>query len=250
MLTGCTKIESGHVGIRTSFNGTVESQELQVGFHQTLIGSVKNYVANDITTSLSDLTPQTKDRSTLSDLDMSYTYNVTPNMIGDLVVKFKGRDFYDRETGDYYPLALYIENVMRTATTDTFSQYDALSANDNREEIRDRIKQRAEEMFKEDGLADAVKIHQVFIKNLQLSKAIMESANAVIISQNVLKAKEYEVQTAKKEAERVTLLSANKANLDYIKVNALDKIADGVKEGKVKSVILPYDFKGLVSVGD
>lgn len=250
VLSGCTRVETGHVGIRTTFNGTIEPQELDVGFHQTLIGSVKNYVANEITWKLDDLHPQTKDRSSLNDLDISYNYSINPAKIGDLVVKYKGRDYLDKETGDYYPLAFYVENVVKTATTDVFSRYDALDANQNREKIRDEIKLQAEAMFKEDGLSDSVDIHQVFIKNLQLSQAIMDSANAVIISQNVLKSKEYEVQTAKKEAERVTLLSANKANLDYIRANALDKIADGVKDGKVRSIIIPADFKGLMNIGD
>jgi SPFH domain / Band 7 family len=249
-LTACQKISTGHVGIRTTFNGTIEPQELGVGFHQTLIGSVKNYVANEITWKLDDLHPQTKDRSSLNDLDISYNYSINPSSIGDLVVKYKGRDYLDKETGDYYPLAFYVENVVKTATTDVFSRYDALDANQNREKIRDEIKLQAEAMFKEDGLSESVDIHQVFIKNLQLSQAIMDSANAVIISQNVLKTKEYEVQTAKKENERLTLLSSNKANLDYIKVNALEKIADGVKEGKVRSIIIPADFKGLLNVGD
>lgn len=250
VLSACQKIETGHVGIRTTFNGTIEPQELGVGFHQTLIGSVKNYVANDITWSMNDLKPTTKDRSNLEDLDLSYTYSINPSSIGDLVVKYKGRDFIDKETGDYYPLALYVENVVKTATTDVFSRYDALEANDKREDIRNEIKSRSEDMFKEDGLGEAVVVHQIFIKNLQLSKAIMDSANAVIISQNVLKTKQFEVESARKEAERLTLLANNKGNLDYIRVNALDKIADGVKSGAVKTVILPYDFKGLVNIGD
>ena len=249
-LTACQKIETGHVGIRTTFNGTIEPQELGVGFHQTLIGSVKNYVANDITWSMNDLKPTTKDRSNLEDLDLSYTYSINPSSIGDLVVKYKGRDYNDRDNGDYYPLALYVENVVKTSTTDVFSRYDALEANDKREEIRDQIKDRSEQMFKEDGLGEAVIVHQIFIKNLQLSKAIMDSANAVIISQNALKTKQFEVESAKKEAERLTLLAGNKANLDYIRANALDKIADGVKEGRVKTVLLPYDFKGLINVND
>jgi len=249
-FTACERISTGHVGIRTTFSGNVEPQELGTGFHQTLIGDVRTYVANEITWKLDDLHPQTKDRSSLNDLDISYNYSINPSKIGDLVVKYKGRDFYDRDNREYYPLAYYVENVVKTATTDVFSKYDALDANQNREKIRDEIKTQAESMFKEDGLADSVDIHQIFIKNLQLSQAIMDSANAVIISQNVLKSKEYEVQTAKKEAERVTLLSANKANLDYIRANALDKIADGVKEGRVKTVLLPYDFRGLINVND
>lgn len=246
-MVGCTRVETGHVGIRTTFSGEIEPQELGVGFHQTLIGSVNTYVANEITWKIDNLTPQTKDRSQLEDLDLAYTYSVTPSMIGDLVVKYKGRDGID-DRGDRYPLALYVENVVKTATTDIISKYDALEANEKREEIRNKIRTQAESMFKEDGLAEAVNIHQVFVKNLQLSQAIMKSANAVIISQNELKSKAFEVDTARKEAERLTLLANNKSSIDYMNAKSLSDIAEGVKLGKVQAVIVPYDFKGIVNV--
>lgn len=246
-VTGCTRVETGHVGIRTTFNGSIEPEELGVGFHQTLIGSVTTYVANEITWKIDNLTPQTKDRSNLEDLDIAYTYSINPHSIADLAVKYKGRDAVD-DRGDHYPLALYVENVVKTATTDVLSRYDALEANEKREEIRNNIRTQAENMFKEDGLQEAVQIHQVFVKNLQLSKAIMQSANAVIISQNELKTKDFEVQTARKEAERLTLLANNKANIDYMNAKSLSDIAEGVKNGKVQAVIVPYDFKGIVNV--
>lgn len=246
-MTGCTRVETGHVGVRTTFNGSIEPDELGVGFHQTLIGSVTTYVANEITWKIDNLTPQTKDRSQLEDLDLAYTYSVNPATIADLVVKYKGRDGIDNQ-GDRYPLALYVENVVKTATTDVVSKYDALEANEKREEIRNKIRDQAEAMFKEDGLNEAVNIHQVFVKNMQLSKAIMTSANAVIISQNELKTKEFEVQTAKKEAERLVALSNNKANIDYMNAKSLSDIAEGVKAGKVNTIVVPFDFKGIVNV--
>lgn len=246
-ITGCTRVETGHVGIRTSFSGEIEPTELGVGFHQTIIGSVNTYVANEITWKVENLTPQTKDRSQLEDLDLAYTYSVNQASIGDLVVKYKGRDAVD-DNGDRYPLALYVENVVKTATTDVVSHYDALEANEKRETIRNEIRAQAERMFKEDGLAESVNIHQVFVKNLQLSKAIMASANAVIISQNELKSKAFEVDTARKEAERLTLLANNKASIDYMNAKSLSDIAEGIKNGKVNAVVVPYDFKGIVNV--
>jgi len=247
LITGCSRVETGHVGIRTTFNGTIEPQELGVGFHQTIIGSVTTYVANEITWKLENLAPQTKDRSQLEDLDLAYTYSVNPSAIGDLVVKYKGRDAID-DNGDRYPLALYVENVVKTATTDVISKYDALEANEKREEIRGKIREQAELMFKEDGLSDSVNIHQVFVKNMTLSKAIMQSANAVIISQNELKSKEFEVQSARKEAERLTLLANNKANIDYMNAKATSDIAEGIKNGNVNTVVVPYDFKGMINI--
>jgi hypothetical protein len=70
----------------------------------------------------------------------------------------------------------------------------------------------------------------------------------VIISQNELKTKEFEVQTAKKEAERLVALSQNHANIDYMNAKSLSDIAEGVKTGKVNTIVVPFDFKGIVNV--
>ena len=246
LITGCTRVETGHVGIRTTFTGTVDPQELSVGFHQTLVGTVHTYVANEITWKIDNLTPQTKDRSQLEDLDLAYTYTVNPSSIAELIVKYKGRDAVDPDNGDRYPLALYVENVVKTATTDVVSHYDALEANEKREQIRREIRTQAESIFKEDGLETAVQIHQVFVKNLQLSKAIMTSANTVIISQNELKSKEFEVQTARKESERLSFLSSNKSNIDYLAVENQRLMVLALTANKNVVYVIPNNMTSLM----
>ena len=103
--TACTKIETGHSGVRVNFNGSYDPQELGVGFHQTMIGSVKTYVTNEMTLQLSDLTPQTKDKTVLSDMDLQYTYTINPSQLVELVTTFKGRDWDDGQ-GNVYPMGV------------------------------------------------------------------------------------------------------------------------------------------------
>lgn len=243
-LSACTRVTTGHVGVSTSFSGVVDPVELGQGWHQILFGEVDVYAANDISWRITHLTPQTKDRSQLEDLDLAYTYSVNPSSISDLVVKYKGQNSVLPD-GAYAPLSLYVENVMKTATSDAVSKYDALEANEKREEIRQVIIKQAQEQFKEDGVDKDIRIHQVFIKNLQLSTALKTSANKVITSQNDLRAKEFEVQTAKKEAERLTLLSSNSANIGYINARANDKIADAILAGKVQTIVVPSNITML-----
>jgi len=239
-------VETGHVGVRVDFYGNVEPQERTVGWHQTMVGHMIVYVANEMTIGLDNLHPQTKDRSTLDDLDLAFTYSIDPSSIADLVVKYKGRDMHmDR---DIYPLGQYVVNVMTTATSDVFARYDALDANNNREKIRGQIRDQVAMILKEDGLQARIRVHQVFIKNLQIAKQLQESALRVISAQNDLKAKEFEVQTGRKEAERLGLLSKNGANIAYMNAKANADIAEGIKAGKVQTVVIPYDFRGLLQV--
>ena len=248
VMSGCTQIQTGHVGVRTTFNGTIEPKELDVGYHQVLVGSVKSYVANEMTMQLNDLHPQTKDRSTLKDLDLQYTYSVDPGAISDLAVKYKGRDWTPPNEHDIYPLGLYVNNVVMTAAGDVISQYDALQANENREEIRAAIRVQVQKIFKEEGIEGKVKLHQVFIKNLLIADSLQASALAVINAQNDFKTKEFEVKTAGKEAERLTLLANNAKNIDYMNAKSLSDIAQAVLLGKVSTIVVPYDFKGMINV--
>jgi regulator of protease activity HflC (stomatin/prohibitin superfamily) len=205
------------------------------------------YVANEMTLELNNLHPQTKDRSNLSDLDLAFTYSVNPASIADLVVKYKGRDLRT-EHGDLYPLGQYVLNVVTTASADVFAKYDALEANVNREKIRSEIVAQVGMILKEDGLEKLIRLHQVFIKNLEIDKQLQASALRVITSQNDLRAKEFEVQTARKEAERLTLLASNPKNINYMNAKSLSDVAEGVKAGKVATIVIPYDFRGLLQV--
>ena len=67
-------------------------------------------------------------------------------------------------------------------------------------------------------------------------------------AQNAEKQKQVEVRTAKLEAERIAALNANAGATKYMEATALVTIAEAVKEGKVSTIIVPYDFKGIVNV--
>lgn len=247
--SACTRIDTGHIGVRTGFNGEVSQQELGVGFHQTLIGSVKEYVANEMTMEINDLKPQTKDRSSLSDLDLTFTYSIESSYIAEAVTKYKGRDLETRDHG-IYPLGRYVANVVQTSATDVVSRYDALTANENREKIKNDIKGRVDEILAEEGLKGKIRVHQIFIKNLDIAPELKASATAVIAAQNQYRVKELEVQTAKKEAERMAELTKQNQTgyIELLRAQANYQIAVAVREGKVNTVIIPNDFKGIVNV--
>lgn len=248
VVSGCTSIETGKIGVRVWPNGNIDEREIPTGFAQVIFGSVRHYVANDITWSVKDLRPSTKDKSVIHDLDLSYTYSITPDKIVDSVIQYKGRDAVDND-GDWYPLAHYVENVVTDVTSDVFKKFDALEVNENREEIRDTMLRLIVSKLKVDGFEGVINVHQIFIKNLQIDPNIVKSATEVITAQNNLEAKKIEVKTAEKEAERLGFLASNAKNIDYMNANSLADVAAAIREGKVSAIVVPYDFKGLVQVG-
>jgi hypothetical protein len=73
------------------------------------------------------------------------------------------------------------------------------------------------------------------------------SANELVKAKNELQRKEVEVQTAKKEAERMNALSNQSTqSIAYIQAQAALNISEGIKNGKVQTIVVPANFNALM----
>lgn len=100
-----------------------------------------------------------------------------------------------------------------------------------------------------EGLDKAIIITAVQVRSIKPPDSVTDSAARVVRANAELEIKNIEVQTAKKEAERIATLNANAGAVGYMNAQSLAKIADGVADGKVQTIVVPYDFKGIVNVG-
>ena len=250
VFAGCERIETGEVGLRVGFDKQVNTTELQPGsFNQTLVGSVLTFPVRDIALTLDDLHPQTADNSTLQDMDITVIYSINPASVGELYTT-KSRAFHARdESNDIVLMYNYLTTVARSAAYKAAAKHDALKTISARAEIEADTAKYITDALAEEKLHTALTITKVQVRNVQPAANIIASANAVITAQNNLKAKQVEVDIARKEAERLSLLSSNSQNVRYMEAKALQDIAEGVKEGKVQSIVVPYDFKGIINVG-
>ena len=65
-----------------------------------------------------------------------------------------------------------------------------------------------------------------------------------------MRVKETEVEIAKKESERMAALAVNSAqSIAYMQAQAQLKIAEGIAAGKVNTIVVPMDFRGMVNIG-
>nr|WP_319565310.1 hypothetical protein [uncultured Rhodoferax sp.] len=96
-------------------------------------------------------------------------------------------------------------------------------------------------------MAEKITVLQVQVRAITPADVIVASANELVRAQNELKTKEVEVQTAKKEAERIAALTTNAVAIGYMNAMANLKITEGVANGKVQTIVVPYDFKGIVN---
>lgn len=248
--TACTRIPTGEVGLRVNFDKTIESKELVAGsFNQVFVGDVLKFPVKEIAATVTDLTPLAADNSTMKDFDVSVIYNLNPDSIAELYTK-KSKSFHTVSAdGETLLMYSYLQLTARNAVYKEARKYAALEMNDKRAQIEADILQTMKQTIAAEGLSNDIVISQVQVKSIAPSDAVRQSADALVKAQNEKKQKAVEVETAKLEAERIAALNANAGAINYMQAQAQMKIAEGIASGKVQTVVIPYDFKGMVNVG-
>lgn len=206
LVSGCTRVETGEAGLRKTFNGTVEVNELGTGFHQTLIGDVLIFSTKEILIPVENLRPQTLDKITMKDFDVNFLYSVQTNSIGELYNQYSLSAHSKNERGEIYVIANVVKAFVESAISMTVAKYNALDVNGNFDSIQANIQRLVDEKLTAEGLNGRVKISQIVIKNSQIPDALAESANNQARAENERQAKITEVKTAKLEAERMEFL--------------------------------------------
>jgi regulator of protease activity HflC (stomatin/prohibitin superfamily) len=247
LTSACTRIETGEVGVRVGFDKQVQPGELLPGsFNQTFIGDVLTFPIKDVNVTLNDMTPVAKDNSTMKDLDAVVVYNINPAQVAELY-STKNRAFHAEFKGDTYVMYNYIVQNARNAIYKAARKYDALDMADARSEMEKFIQDEIVRNLAEEKLDGTIMISQVLIRNVVPADAVVASANELVRSKNELKQKEVEVQTAKKEAERMAALANNSASsIAFMNAQAALNISEGIKNGKVQTIVVPSNMTSLM----
>ena len=247
LATGCTRIETGEVGVRVGFDKQVQSGELLPGsFNQVIIGDVLTFPIKDVNVTLENMTPVAKDNSTMKDFDAVVVYNINPQQVSELYAT-KNRAFHAEFKGDTYVMYNYIVQNARNAIYKAARKYEALDMADNRGEMEKFIQEEIVRNLAEEKLDGTIMISQVLIRNVVPADAVVESANALVRSKNELKQKEVEVKTAEAESRRMAALANNSgASIQFMQAQAMLNISEGIKNGQVQTIVVPSNFNALM----
>jgi regulator of protease activity HflC (stomatin/prohibitin superfamily) len=247
LATGCTRIETGEVGVRVGFDKQVQSGELLPGsFNQVLIGDVLTFPIKDVNVQLNDMTPVAKDNSTMKELDAVVVYNINPQSVAELY-STKNKAFHAEFRGDTYVMYNYIVQNARNAIYKAARKYEALDMADNRGEMEKFIQDEIVRNLAEEKLDGTIMISQVLIRNVVPADTVVESANALVRSKNELKQKEVEVKTAEAESRRMAALANNSgSSIAFMNAQATLNISEGIKNGKVQTIVVPSNMTGLM----
>jgi regulator of protease activity HflC (stomatin/prohibitin superfamily) len=247
-LAGCQRITTGEVGVRVNASKEVQGTELLPGsWNQTLVGDVLTFPTKDISVALENKTPMTSDNSALADFDITVVYGINPTSVSELyTTKSKSFHAYDEKENDTYLMYHYITTLVNNAAYKTVREYKSLEVADNRSKIEQQIREIVTEQLKVEKLDTAITLTVVQIRNILPNAEIMQSATAFVKSQNELKIKENEVKLAKLESERMAALSSNStASIAYMNATAALNISEGVKSGKVQTILIPHGLSML-----
>lgn len=248
-LSACNIVDTGKVGLRVNFNKTVEATELQAGsYNQVVIGSVIEFPIKEISVDVNDLNPIASDNSTMSDFDTTVIYSINPASVSELYIN-KNRSFHEvSDKGDIMLMHSYLKNTVRNAVYKVARKYEAMKMNDERQNIEAEILLTVKETLASEKLDTTVIVSQVQVKSMKPSAAITQAANDLVRAKSEQLAKEVEVKTAKLEAERMASLANNASqSIAYMQAQANMKIAEGIANGKVNTIVVPMNFQGMIN---
>ena len=239
LMTGCTRIETGEVGLRVGFDKQVKNDELLPGsFNQTIIGDVLTFPVKEVAVKVDDLSPQAKDNSTMKDFDLTVIYNINPSQIAE-IYNTKNKSFHATHNGDTYLMYNYIFNATRNAVYKSARKYEALEMGDNRTAIEQEVKELVTKTLADEKLENTIQVTQVLVRQVIPADSVVQSANDLVRAKNEQKQKEVEVRTARLEAERMAALSnQGSQSIAYMNAQAALNISEGIKNGKVQTIVV------------
>jgi hypothetical protein len=252
VLMGCTRITTGEVGVRVDMSRQIQGAELPAGsWNQTLVGDVLTFPVKDLVVQLDNKTPMTADNSALADLDITLVYSLNPQSVAELYsTKSKSFHAYDDKEKDTLLMYTYVQTLVNNASYKAVRQYKALEVADNRAKIEQEILSIVNDNLKAEKLDGSLTVSVIQVRNIAVNPEIMKAATDFVRSQNELKIKENEVKIAEAESKRMAALANNStASIAYMAAQAELNYSEAAKLGKINTIIVPRDFKGMLNVG-
>lgn len=256
MLSGCFfgRIETGHVGVRTEWNKTVQLQEVPQGFYTAIFSSVDEHVTKETELYLSDMQPKAKDNLTMAKLDVSVFYTINPAMVADTFVKYANMTVYDR--GLNYPGYLLVKRMATRATFNIVAQHESLTLHTMRPIIEDKIMQKIQNDLDIND-PNVFTITKVVIQNAltdpELEKTIRESVQMEKLAEK----KRNEIQVAEAEAERLLVEAQGQAAaikevsealtdqyVTFKQIEIMAGFAPAGRQGDTHTIVLPTQMAG------
>lgn len=218
LMAACTQIDTGNVGVESTF-GQVKEDSLPPGVYMTAFKTVYEISAKEVPLELNDLTPKTKDRITMKDMDITVYYKMNPAFAAKLFARYSG-DLVDNK--DAYILGSgVVKRVAREAAYTAAAKFDSSEIHVKRTELAADIRANLTKELVEDAGKGAFEVTNVIIRSVLTDTALEDSIRQAAAVENQIRQKQGQIDLAKAEAERKRVEAEGEARANTIIANSL-----------------------------
>ena len=219
LAAGCTQVDTGNIGISRTF-GKVDPDPLPPGVYLSVIRRVDEFTAKEVSFSLMDMTPKSRDNLTMKDVDIDIYFKVSPAAIPALYVKYQGdvvrhADIVQGGSRDLVIAYSRVSREAREAVYKSIAQLDATTMHTKRVELSEMIRVALQtELDATDK--GAFTVTAVNVRNLLTDPAIEAAIRQRAETDQAIERKRKEVELAKAEAERLIVEAEGQARANRI----------------------------------
>lgn len=239
-LSACTQIDTGNIGVESTM-GQVKKETMPPGVFFTLFKRVTEVSAKELLLQMHDMKPQTKDKITLTDLDVDIYYQIDPSKAADIMTRWPG-DMVELKGEEGVRVGnSYVSRQAREAVYNAVSGYSSETVHTERVAIAAKAVEALQKDLDESAGKGWFFVRSANVRNLvtdpALEASIKESANRNF----QIAAKQKEVELAKAEADRKRVEAQGDA--DAIRLRASAITTAGGKEYVELKAIEKWDGK-------
>jgi len=239
-LTACTQIDTGNIGVESTL-GQVKKETMPPGIYFTMFKRVAEVSGKELLLKMDDMKPQTKDKITLTDLDIDIYFQIDSSKAADIMTRWPG-DAMELKGEDGLRVGNgYVTRQAREAIYNAVSKYSSETVHTERVAIAAQVVEALQKDLDESAGKGWFFVRSANVRNLvtdpALEQAIKESANRNF----QISAKQKEVELAKAEADRKRVEAQGDA--DAIRMRAAAITSQGGREYVELKAIEKWDGK-------
>ena len=258
ILSGCTTIESGNVGVKSSM-AKISIEELGPGlrFFNPFWQSIDEFTAKEVQIDFQDLTPKAQDNLSLQDLDVTVFYRTNPEQIAELRIKYNASHVKDPDNAVWLPAYNMVYRQARDAIYDGASQINSLDMHRERELLKLAIQENLQQKLDNQDPGVFV-VSRVVIRSILTDPSIEEAIQLLIENQKLLESKQVEIEIASADAQIEIERARGLAEANRIVAESLtDKYLDHEENMNIRfmaekganTILFPWDAQASGSIG-
>lgn len=219
ILTGCTQIDTGNVGVERTL-GKVGKDALPPGIYFTAFKTVDEFTAKEVNFQLQDMTPKSRDNLTMKDVDIDIYFKTMPAAIPALYTKYQGDVVQHKQvvkdgTSDLVMAYSRVSREARESVYKSIAQLDATTMHTKRTELAEMVRASLQAEL-DNNDKGAFLITAVNVRNLLTDPAIEAAIRQRAETDQAIQKKLKEVDLARAEAERLIVQAEGEAKANKI----------------------------------